>query len=198
MIFFFNTSYVNFFFFFLSETVNVFWAEMWGGINRREDRRFSMYICSICFPHISCQTVTVTTLLLFGAVTLLCRTISLHLVRDLCNYQTVRSACPRSEILPLAASESFTQRRRWGIGARSPHPNGSVNGATCSYLCLLSHQIVVNFFLNMARFSQLKLRVRFCSLYRGIVIVGYINTTDLNCFEKDVSRTNPARDRMSL
>ena len=33
------------------------------------------------------------------------------------------------EISPLAASETFTQRRRQRIGAGSPHPNSSENGA---------------------------------------------------------------------
>ena len=36
----------------------------------------------------------------------------------------------QSEISPLTASESFTQRRRRSIGAGSLHANGSVNGAT--------------------------------------------------------------------
>ena len=40
-------------------------------VGRAEDRH-SMYSCGIFFPHISCQRVTVMTLLLFGHVTLLC------------------------------------------------------------------------------------------------------------------------------
>ena len=35
-----------------------------------------------------------------------------------------------SKISPLAASETFTQRRRRRIGAGSLHANGSVNGAS--------------------------------------------------------------------
>ena len=43
----------------------------------------------------------------------------------------------QSEISPLAASETFTQRRRQRIGAESPHANSSVNGATDFLLSVL-------------------------------------------------------------
>ena len=36
----------------------------------------------------------------------------------------------QSKISPFTASETLTQRRRRRIGARSPHPNHSVNGAS--------------------------------------------------------------------
>ena len=79
---------------------------------------------------------TLTTVLLFGHVTLLCRTLSLFSwVRDLCSYQTVRSTCwlIRSHrfgspmlhlwlhrtVSPLTASETLTQRWRHRIGAGS-------------------------------------------------------------------------------
>ena len=147
-------------------TESVFQAEMWrrvGRTDRRTNRRtdaspptavvfFSSYKLS--------KTVTVTMLLMFGPVMLLCGT-------SLCiklsegpvqssDCQTNTPSLPllvylftlvrftnntalilppdadqrRSEISSLAASETFTQRRRRRIGARSPHANGSVNGAT--------------------------------------------------------------------
>ena len=42
-------------------------------------------------------------------------------------WRRIRAA---AKILPLAASETFTQRRMQRIGAGSPHSKGSVNGAT--------------------------------------------------------------------
>ena len=59
----------------------------------------------------------------------------------------------RSEISLLIASETFTQRRRWRIGAGSLNSNGSVNGAsvdglmfTIVYVWLLYRHLVVDVF----------------------------------------------------
>ena len=47
-----------------------------------------------------------------------------------------------SEISPLAASETFTQRRRRRIGTGSPHPNSSVNGARVGITINAMHMLM--------------------------------------------------------
>ena len=112
------------------------------------------------------KTVPVTTLPLFGHVTLLCgkciyfklsegpvqlsdctigtpplRATSLSIHTDPVRQQygtdtTSKADQHLSEISPLTASETFTQRRMRRIGAGSPHAHSSVNGASERQVCL--------------------------------------------------------------
>ena len=141
---------------FLLVTDAVFWAEMWQRVGRTGGG-FSSYKLQ--------KTVTVTTLLLFGHVTLLCGKFlfielsegPVHLSECMTDTWLICShwfGSPimqlvilpqevdehRSEISPLAASETFTQRRMRRIAEGSPHANGSVKGAIVAQSCQQTNQ----------------------------------------------------------
>ena len=112
-----------------------------------------MYSRGIFFPHICCQ-VTVTMLLLFGLVTLLCGkflfiklseepvqisgcTIDRPWSRPVGLVKYRPDTTSRGGSVPeqnfLAASETFAQRRMWRIVAGYLHANNSVNWAIVFY-----------------------------------------------------------------
>ena len=130
-------------------TDDVFQPEMGRRVSRTDRRTdASPRISAVFFSSYKLpKTFTVTTLLLFGHVTLLCGTFLYIQLSEgpvqLLDCQIGRSAAlvlppmadqHRSDISPLTASETFTQRRRQRTGAGSPHSNGSVNGARIRYL----------------------------------------------------------------
>ena len=99
------------------------------------------------------KIVTVTMLLLFGHVTLLCGkflfinlsegpvSLSIHTSSVTALILPPEADQRRSEISPLTASETFIQRRRRRIGVGSLHANSSVNGATVIRNCLQVRRI---------------------------------------------------------
>ena len=127
---------------------------MWqrvGWMGGRTERKTDASPCTAVvffFPHICCQ-VTVTMLLLFGHLTLLC---GKFLFIKLSEEPVQISGCTidrpwsrpvglvkyrpdqcQSKISPLAASETFAQRRMWRIVAGYLHANNSVNWAIVFY-----------------------------------------------------------------
>ena len=143
----------------------VFRAEIWERVGRtggRTDRRTDASPCTavVYFFLKSRKTVTVTTLLLFGCVTLLCgKFLFIKLSEDLYDrhapvsrsllihshwfsspiirpWYYLQRRISLSEISSLAVSETFTQRWRQRVGAGSLHANGSVNGAVVATLVI--------------------------------------------------------------
>ena len=173
---------------------------MWRRVGRRGGgTNAAPHIYPVLFSlHKLPKTATITTLLLFGHVTLLCGTFLFILLSDepmqlshcLINTPSIlplEAYQCQSEISPFIASETFTQRRRRRIGTRSLHPNSSAIGASsdnmymkifCNntsfgYFSSLIQVIADNFFFHNinethSKFIKTQLGINRCSNVRRI------------------------------